>query len=160
MARQLSIKEKATNYETLLHIQQVQKALNRLAFMLMERGRVHDRSKLSSPEVEYFTKYTDILKTLTYGSEEYKKSLEEMKPAIEHHYANNSHHPEHFPDGVAGMNLVDVVEMLVDWAASSKRQNNGNLRLSLEKSCERFGIEPQLASILKNTLILLDENVE
>lgn len=156
----LSLKEKATNYDTMVHIQQVQKAVNKLSMLAIERGRVHDRSKLEAPEVEYFSKYTDELKSLTYNSEEYKKCLEDMKPAIEHHYASNRHHPEHFPNGVAGMSVVDLLEMICDWWASAKRQNNGNLRMSLEESCKRFGIEPQLASILKNTIEILEEGVE
>lgn len=156
----LSQKEKATNYETMVHIQQVQKAVNKLSMLAIERGRVHDRSKLEAPEVEYFAKYTDELKDLTYNSKEYKECLEKMKPAIDHHYATNRHHPEHFPDGVAGMSIVDILEMISDWWASAKRQNNGNLRISLEESCKRFGIEPQLASIIKNTLEILEEGVE
>lgn len=156
----LSLKEKATNYETMVHIQQVQKAVNKLSMLAIERGRVHDRSKLESPEVEYFAKYTDELKTLTYNSDEYKACLEKMKPAIAHHYAVNRHHPEHYPDGVAGMSLVDLIEMVADWYASAKRQHNGNLRISLEESCKRFGIDPQLASIIKNTLEILEEGVE
>ena len=32
---------------------------------------------------------------LTYGSDEYKACLTEMKPALDHHYAANRHHPEH-----------------------------------------------------------------
>lgn len=160
MAKKLSQKELATNAETLTHILQVQKGCNKIGLNLIERGRVHDRSKLDSPEVEDFTKYTEILKDLTYNSPEYHKCLEDMKPAITHHYANNRHHPEHYPDGIAGMNLVDLCEMLADWRASSKRQNNGNLRQSLEESCKRFNIEPQLASILKNTLEFLEEEVE
>jgi len=32
----------------------------------------------------------------TYGSEEYKAFLGQMKPALDHHYAVNDHHPEHF----------------------------------------------------------------
>ena len=156
----LSLKEKATNYETMVHIHQVQKAVNKLSMLAIERGRVHDRSKLEAPEVEYFTKYTDELQGLTYNSKEYKESLEKMQPAIDHHYAANRHHPEHYPNGVSGMSLVDLIEMVSDWWASAKRQNNGNLRISLEESCKRFGIEPQLASIIKNTLEILEEGID
>lgn len=156
----LSLKEKATNYETMLHIQQVQKAVNKLSMLAIERGRVHDRSKLESPEVEYFSKYTEELKNLTYNSDEYKACLEKMKPAISHHYAVNRHHPEHYPDGVAGMSLVDLIEMVADWWSSAKRQNNGNLRVSLDESCRRFNIDAQLMSIIKNTIEILEEGVE
>lgn len=157
MAKKLSLKEMATNSETLLHILQVQKGCNKIGTQLIERGRVHDRSKLDTPEVEDFTKYTEVLKDLTYNSPEYHDCLAQMDTAIQHHYASNRHHPEHFPNGVAGMNLVDLCEMLSDWRASSKRQNDGNLRQSLEESCKRFGIDKQLRSILKNTLDLLEE---
>jgi hypothetical protein len=156
----LTLKEKATNYETMVHIQHVQKAVNKLSMLAIERGRVHDRSKLDVPEVEYFSKYTEELKDLTYNSDEYKECLNKMKPAIDHHYAANRHHPEHFPDGVAGMSIVDLLEMVSDWWSSAKRQNNGNLRISLEESCKRFGIEPQLASIIKNTIDILEEGVD
>lgn len=158
MAKKLSLKEQATNAATLMHILDVQKGCNKLGIQLIERGRTHDRSKLDTPEVEDFTKYTEILKDLTYNSPEYHECLDNMKSAIEHHYANNRHHPEHFPNGVAGMTLVDLCEMLADWRASSKRQNDGNLRQSLEESCKRFGIDKQLRSILKNTLDLLEES--
>jgi hypothetical protein len=55
---------------------------------------------------------------------------------------------------------VDLLEMVSDWWSSAKRQNNGNLRISLEESCKRFGIEPQLASIIKNTIDILEEGVD
>lgn len=156
--KKLSLKEQATNAETYKHIQQVQKRLNKAASMIVERGRLHDRSKLEAPEVEYFAKYTDELKHLTYNSEEYKECLEKMKPAIEHHYAKNRHHPNHFPDGIKGMNLIDLMEMLADWVSSTERQHDGNIKQSFKESCERFGINPQLASILKNTIDVLEES--
>ena len=43
------------------------------------------------------------------------------KDGIEHHYAVNSHHPEHYEAGIAGMSLFDLIEMLVDWKAASER---------------------------------------
>jgi hypothetical protein len=153
---ELNKSAKATNYETIKHIQQVQSNLFKLVYLLLERGRLHDRSKLESPELEYFVKFTDRLKNLTYGSEEYKKNLEEISPALAHHFANNRHHPEHFPDGINNMNLIDVVEMLCDWKASASRQNNGNLRLTISMNAEKFKIEPQFLKVLENTLDLLD----
>jgi hypothetical protein len=153
----MNTKEKVTNYETMKHISKVQDGIHKIVTLLLERGRVHDRSKLEDPELEYFTKYTNQLKSLTYGSPEYYQCLEDMKPAIEHHYANNRHHPEHYKNGINGMNLVDLIELLCDWSASAKRQHNGNLRISLQKGAERFNIEPQLLEILENTLELLDE---
>jgi hypothetical protein len=50
------------------------------------------------------------------------------------------------------MNLVDLIEMLADWKASSERQNDGNLRKSLDENAERFKMSPQLTRILENTI--------
>ncbi len=61
----------------------------------LDRFTCHDRSKTESPEVECFDEYTPKLKGATYGSDEYKQWLAEMKPALDHHYAANRHHPEH-----------------------------------------------------------------
>ena len=33
----------------------------------------------------------------------------------------NRHHPEYYEDGIAGMTLVDLEEMLSDWEAASHR---------------------------------------
>ncbi|MEV6494393.1 DUF5662 family protein, partial [Actinoplanes sp. NPDC051633] len=85
----------------------------------------------------------------TYGSDEYKGSLEAMGEGLKHHYAR--HHPEHFPNGVNDMTLVVLVEMLADWKAATERHDDGNLRQSLEIQRERFGISDQLLAVLYNT---------
>jgi len=157
--KELSQKQKAVNYETIQHIRQVQANLNKLVVMLLERGRVHDKSKLEEPELAYFVEHTDKLKGLTYGTEEYTKNLEVIAPALEHHYAKNRHHPQHWPNGINDMNIIDIVEMLADWAASTKRTANGNLRKSLETNAKRFKIEPQLRAILENSIDLLSDDV-
>lgn len=43
------------------------------------------------------------------GCDEYRACLREMKPALEHHYASNSHHPEHYSNGIQGMSLFDLL---------------------------------------------------
>jgi hypothetical protein len=90
----LTEEQKATNYDTFRHIERVRNLLNVCISDLMKRGELHDQSKMASPEVEAFTEYTSKLSGCTYGSDEYKANLEAMKPALEHHYANNPHHPE------------------------------------------------------------------
>ena len=124
---------------------------------LVTRGVEHDRLKLESPEVEIFAEYTPKLAASTYGSEEYNGFLKEMNVAIQHHYANYRHHPEHFDRGINDMNLVDIVEMLCDWKAASLRQNDGNLLKSIELNAQRFKYDDQLKQILINTAKLLDE---
>ena len=89
--------------ETYKHIQTVQGIMRRAVADLLNRMEAHDQSKLKSPEVEIFDEMTPKLAASTYGSEEYKGFLAQMKPALDHHYAYNSHHPEHSDDGVRGM---------------------------------------------------------
>lgn len=147
----MTLEQKATNYDTFRHIERVRNLLNEAARALIRRGELHDQTKLVSPEVEVFTEYTDALAASTYGSPEYLDHLRLMAPALEHHYAHNRHHPEHHKHGVDDMNLIDILEMLVDWKAASERHNNGNILKSLEVNAERFSISPQLVRVMENT---------
>lgn len=83
--------------DTKAHIERVRELLTGCMVNLQERRIVHDKSKLESPEKEGFDVATPRLAASTYGSEEYKGFLAELKPILDHHYAANSHHPEHFP---------------------------------------------------------------
>ena len=91
---------------------------------------------------------------LTYGSQEYKDSLKELGPALQHHYKHNSHHPEHYENGIDGMSLTDIVEMLCDWKAAAERHSDGDLAKSIEINCKRFNMSDQLTTILKNEAIV------
>lgn len=144
--------EAIANNETRRHIARVNELLHMIAKQLLDRGVAHDASKLVEPEAETFAVYTERLKGLDYGSDDYKQCLAEMAPTLEHHYANNRHHPEHFPEGVTSMTLVDLVEMLCDWKAASERHNSGNILKSIEHNRGRFGIDAQLGQVLINTV--------
>jgi hypothetical protein len=136
---------------TLLHSQRVGELIMQAIHELGDRSTHHDRSKTEPPEVEVFDEFTPKLKDSTYASAEYKGFLEAMDDGLKHHYANNRHHPEHFDNGIADMTLVDLIEMLADWKASSERHEDGDLARSLEIQEDRFGISPQLILILENT---------
>lgn len=81
---------------TYQHIRSVQSGLASVIAKFTSRLLGHDQSKLLSPEVEAFDELTPKLAACTYGSDEYKGYLAAMKPALDHHYAANSHHPEHY----------------------------------------------------------------
>jgi hypothetical protein len=151
--------------ETRKHQQEVSKLLIKFAQILLQRAIEHDKSKLESPEREIFIEYTPKLKGTTFGSEEYKNYLKEMKVALDHHYANNKHHPE-FNDingysfqtlnnPIRAMDLVDIVEMLCDWMAACKRHADGNIAKSIEINEKRFNISDQLSQIFRNTTEIL-----
>jgi len=138
--------------ETLAHIKQVASFINKIVLNLNIRAFDHDQSKLESPEREIFDEYTPKLKDTTYGSDKYNGYLKEMKVALDHHYKQNRHHPEHHENGVKDMNLIDLIEMLCDWKAATMRHADGDIMKSIEHNQKRFGYSNELASIFKNTI--------
>lgn len=137
--------------ETLAHSRRVGELMGQPIKELIDRSTKHDLSKTEAPEKAIFDEFTPRLKDSTYGSEEYKGFLKEMKAGLDHHYANNSHHPEFFGNGVNGMTLIDLIEMLADWKAATERHADGDLARSLLIQKDRFHISDQLAQILDNT---------
>ena len=84
----------------------------------------------------------------------YDDAKARIKPGLDHHYANNDHHPEHFgAQGISGMNLYQLLEMWIDWTAAVKRHADGNIFNSLmyNKDREEFHMDDQLFNILLNT---------
>jgi hypothetical protein len=123
--------------------------------LLVGRAIVHDFSKF---EPEEYGPYEDALprfEASEYGTPEYIAVCRSIKPALKHHFEANSHHPEHYEDGIAEMDLLDLVEMVCDWMAACQRGGGtlDDLRLDLQR--ERFKIEPQLASVIQNTVTRL-----
>jgi hypothetical protein len=137
--------------DTLEHIELVSAYLDEAAQILRSRGSVHDASKLQQPEKEGFDQAAK-LKNIVYGSEEYKASLKDLQLVLDHHYALNSHHPQHYPNGINGMDLFDVIEMFFDWLAATKRVENGDISKSIEINKDRFQMDPQLVDIFSNTV--------
>jgi hypothetical protein len=138
--------------DTLDHINQVRNFMEQLEIDFSHRRMGHDYSKLVEPEKAIFDEFTPKLKDSTYGSDEYKSYLCEMGAALTHHYANNRHHPEHFINGIKGMTLVDLCEMICDWKAATLRHANGDILKSIEINQERFRYSDELKQILLNTV--------
>lgn len=141
--------------DTEKHVAEVRKRLGWVIDELAIRARDHDLSKFESPEKEIFDEMTPKLAATTYGSDEYKGYLAEMKAALDHHYAVNSHHPEHHPDGIRGMSLYDLVEMLCDWKAATLRHNDGDILKSIEHNQKRFGYSDELKQIFLNSIAVI-----
>ena len=137
--------------ETLDHIDTVQNLMAVVLGDLASRAAVHDRSKLGEPEKSVFDRFTPRLRQTTYGSPEYKGYLEGMGEGLRVHYAANDHHPEHFENGIADMDLVQVIEMAMDWAAAVTRHDDGDLARSVEVNQERFGYDDGIKQLLLNT---------
>jgi Family of unknown function (DUF5662) len=134
------------------HIEAVRRLLYEVIRDLGLRAIRHDESKLKAPEKEGFDRFTPLLGNMEYGSPEYMQALKDMGPTLEHHYAHNDHHPQHFEDGIAGMDLVQLIEMLADWKAATARSPGGDIIASILTNRERFDYGPELERILLNTV--------
>ena len=119
---------------------------------LFRRAAIHDNSKFEPEEFEPYEEAFPNLQKYAYGTEELRAELRKIKPAIHHHFSVNRHHPEYFGEtGINGMNLIDVLEMVCDWMAASKRSQTG-IAKGLEINKERYGIDDQLFEIIKHTV--------
>ena len=166
---------------TLEHVRLVGAYLQHCASDLDLRAIEHDKSKFGSEEWPGFLEMTEKLKGCTYGSPEYQEYLKQLQPTLEHHYAANRHHPEHFlyyecngcftrytkcpnscercgytqfttrPD-VSRMSLLDLIEMVCDWLAATQRHDDGDIWKSIEINQKRFEYSDELKEILKNTV--------
>lgn len=89
--------------DTQAHIARVRDLLADCVNNLAMRAVKHDLSKLEEPEKSAFDRLKALsLSGMAYGSEEYRACLRAEKPAIQHHYEANSHHPEFYPRGTTG----------------------------------------------------------
>ena len=136
--------------ETLLQIKRLNELLNKAAVELLDRAIVHDKSKLEQPEKDLYDKLTPLLKKASSNSDEYKDLSKQYKIAIDHHYKNNRHHPEHYKNGVNDMTLFDIIEMAMDWLVDVGDSPNDIFKL-LKENKEKYNLSDQLGSILKNT---------
>lgn len=143
--------------ETYEHIGVVANYLHEVVKELLDRARDHDATKLVDPEKDTFDEYTPKLRESTFGSDDYKNNLFNMRVALEHHYEHNRHHPEHFAQGIHEMNLIDLTEMICDWLAATKRHSDGDIRQSIEINQERFGYGDEIKRLLHNTVDVLEK---
>lgn len=138
--------------DTILHVSEVQENLEEISSELKKRGHAHDRTKFQALEFDSFVSTRDKFKKANYGSPEYQECVDIVKPAVDSHYASNRHHTSYHKDGVYGMNLIDILEMLADWKAAARRSPTQNLKESLPKSYKKYNINETLQKLIENTL--------
>lgn len=148
------------------HITEVRGMMLRVAEELIRRAHEHDASKFIAPEIDEYLNYTPVLEGFEYGSEEEKAARQKIDDkSTKHHYEVCRHHPEHFPNGIHDMNLVDLIEMLCDWKAAGDFVGWGpyegqfpqsTLATSIERNAARFGYGDELKRVLLNTAEMLN----
>jgi hypothetical protein len=127
--------------------------LLRLALSLAWRAVTHDLSKFRRDEADGFSSHLPGLKRHAFGSGEYERALSEggLSRAVSLHYDRNRHHPQHFDGGVRAMTLVDLAEMLADWAAAASASPGGSLAQSMNVNRSRFSLDYAVLLLLENT---------
>lgn len=101
-----------------------------LAKELISLGQIHDNSKLSNA--------TEWL----YLRDEYSGS-KEFQLALESHWSNNPHHPEHWLNGISDMSLPHIGEMVADWKARSEEFGTDLKDWVKNSACEKYCISLQ-----------------
>lgn len=124
------------------------------AYKLIDRATKHDHSKLTEPELSGFNEYFKLIKRVEFDSDEYYKIRKQFDDICQLHYKRNRHHPEHFPNGINDMNLIDIIEMICDWKVASEHYG-GNIDSSFIIQKTRLKMTIQLAQIIKNTIDLI-----
>ena len=154
--------------DTRKHQQLVNEGMVTSAKMLLDRGLVHDVSKLTEVERQYYEEPVWRLnhdEDIAYGSAEYKELTALMGKGLTHHKAVNDHHPEFYEltgdpsqmsDLLSRMNMFALIEMLCDWIAASKRKG-GNPAMAMKFLKEKYDMSEQLEGILLRTLTSIEE---
>jgi hypothetical protein len=140
---------KMTN-PTILHIARVRELMDDAIHNLKYRSLMHDWTKLEEPEKTAFDN-ASVLGTVEYGTPAYDEAKASLGTALEHHYAHNKHHPEHWPDGIYGMSFFDMIEMICDWKAATERMKDGDLAKSFAINKDRFKIDDAMYDMMVRT---------
>lgn len=117
---------------------------------LLKRAAIHDMSKYSREEASYYEQYFFELLNVSYGSKEYNELQKRIKPAKIHHFQKNTHHPEHWQNGISDMTPLDLIEMLCDWKASTMGHKDGSFDKSLVINGDRYAMPEMLKSGLES----------
>lgn len=129
----------------------VQKKLNILINELKKRAETHDNSKLVQPEYNGWVKMDKEIRH-PYGSKEYFEKMERYKWLFEEHYRVNRHHPEHWQGFFSEMDLLDLLEMIVDWVSYNENLTYDDAISLIEEQCKRFDFPELLKDLILNTL--------
>jgi len=145
-------KESKTVHDIKLHKERVKSKMNIFIADLCNRAVKHDDSKLEPPEINGFEEM-DREPRYKYGTSEYFDKMHRYEWIFKHHYKINRHHPDHFPNKINDMTLVDLIEFLCD--IFSYKKDNISLSAAkdlVEEHIRRFNISEDLSTILKNTV--------
>ena len=126
--------------------------LSKFIMNLIWRSIIHDLSKFKLDEAEGFARNLKKFKHTEYGTQAYRDLFKDIQPSVQAHYARNRHHPEHWLNGYQDMNVADLIEMICDWTAASKRVKDGDVEKSMHLNKDRFNISGRDMILLQGIL--------
>lgn len=138
--------------DTIQHVSEVQENIEEFASDLKKRAIAHDRSKFADPEFSVFVSTRPEFKKANYGTPEYQAVVDAAIVGVNHHYSLNRHHTAHFPNGIKDMNLLDVLEMMADWRAASRRSPDLSFKDSLPRAFKKYEMDETLQRLILNTI--------
>lgn len=144
-------------YDTSIEIE----ILNIIIRKLTKKIINHDNSKIEHiPEFNLYKNVVYKLDGLEYGTKEHTEAKQELDQGFEIHCINNRHHPEHFnSEGIEGMDMYDIIEMIIDWCSAALCRGFKYKLSSLYKRIETHNFSKGLCDILvKNIYLILDED--
>ena len=94
------------------HRARVHDILSSISRELVVRARAHDKSKMGSPE---YDNYEEFYENKDGTLDQRISAGRSYSMAEQLHAKANDHHPEHFEDGIAGMNIIQLVEFVADF---------------------------------------------
>ena len=127
----------------------------KIALNLLRRASMHDNSKFYKGELVHLVQIYDNAKP---AFKDPSVSLSDTEAsAIQCHWNNNKHHPEHF-DSPEKMSELDIFEMFCDWHARSVQFGTDLLNFVTVRQEERFKFSDKMFSkIYRYCEIILDE---
>lgn len=117
------------------------------------RATSHDNSKVEDKvEFENYIGLNMDMVGVQYGTPQYKEVISKYSEGVEHHYANNPHHPEYYENGIDDMSRADLIEMVADWSAVVKVKGlEDKMEDNFQVNKKRFRIDDELFERIMNT---------
>lgn len=144
--------EKEFLHSNIIHRYYVNFFLSKIVQEIFLRAHLHDVSKYSDNEFPGFKGAIYYVRG-PWGRENIPNIVKEkLRSSIEEHHKVNDHHPEFHPAGMEDMDLIQLLEMAVDWRAAMIRHGNHDIDENIQIGKERFGYPDFFAKILANTL--------
>jgi hypothetical protein len=86
-----------------------------------------------------------------------RRSRDRLRSAVKEDHSFKRHDPEFFgADGVGGMDLIDLLAMVLTWKAESDLHIYDSINSAIKANRKRYGFGDELEKIIRNTVFDVD----